>query len=230
MTTTLASSAIDRRRASRPTPTRRRPAPPRRRPREPVVAEDAQRRARERRTRRRSTTSTTSAAAVAPLPVDVTIDGTRPSAPARPAPRRPGSRLVNAAAFTVALPPRWRTDVVDRDEGGFVHSSWHLDGSPNVRLILDYTPEAKGGAEAQAAPVRAAVSRRPGYREIEWRRGRVARRSWRWRFRLRGVEKFDTFAVVCDTGYALLSEAPIGDYEDHAADFDAIRSSFRPRC
>jgi hypothetical protein len=160
-------------------------------------------------------------------------DESAPTASAEePKPQRETTDVrYDRGAYSLVLPRGWTAGARSVDHGAYIESRWHPQGEPDVTVLVDHTPGFSGTAEKGASAVRAQVSRARGYREISYGPETPGDRElWRWEFVLRGERKVDWFLMGCDTGYALLGQAPTGTFDDHADAFAQAASSLRPTC
>jgi hypothetical protein len=110
----------------------------------------------------------------------------------------------------------------------FTESKWQnpADGST---LLVDYQSASGASPQAQAAPVRRAVAKQPGYSEVGWGPGDLdGKKSWKWTFSLpsQGVS-VDYFFSECGKDYAVLGTAPPDRFSALTGRFKAFAASVK---
>jgi hypothetical protein len=144
------------------------------------------------------------------------------------------SRRYEGSAFRMRYPTGWRTVRAESDRGGYVDTTILDPRNPSWLLRVDYTPGIRAGTPREsAAPVLRALRRQAGYREIELRDvSFLGQKALRWEFVVREggvlVRKVDLFFTDSrGTGWAVLFQAPVTDWEDAAPRLSGAVASLR---
>jgi hypothetical protein len=144
---------------------------------------------------------------------------------------RPGTVRYDRGAYQVTLPSDWKPEDVEADHGSYVESTWHPPGTHQVTILVDDTRPYSGTAEDGARNVRQHFDNVTAYQEISFGPASVGPQDgWRWEFWLRNLHKVDWFIASCQTGVALLGEAPTSTYDNYASTFEEAAASLRPTC
>lgn len=133
-----------------------------------------------------------------------------------------------AGGYSVVPPDGWIQDSDDVDKGAYKESRWHLSGSPDVYVKVNYTRSFTGTALEGARPVRRQVQRIADYEEYGWRKDGES--DWFWEFSYGGDRKIDLFKSGCSGGIAALGAAPTSEFDAHRDAVVAFVSSLQPRC
>ena len=138
------------------------------------------------------------------------------------------------AAYTMTPPDGWIRSRNEKPYEGYVSSKWHLSGSPEVTITVDYTPGFEGtpaeGARSVRNQFRGKVS---DYVELGWAPVVVSGHDvWRWQFQLvdRNIEKVDWFFSKCSTGVGVLATAPPAEFDERLPTFEDAVESLRFAC
>ena len=138
------------------------------------------------------------------------------------------------AAYTMTMPEGWIRSRDAQPNEGYVSSKWHLTGSPEVTITVDYTPGFEGTPAAGARSVRDLFRGKVSdYVEVGWAPVVVSGHDvWRWQFQLtdRNIEKVDWFFSQCSTGIALLATAPPAEFDERLTVFEDVVESLRYAC
>lgn len=144
------------------------------------------------------------------------------------------SRRYEGSAFRMRYPAGWRIVRAESDRGGYVDTTIVDPRNPSWLLRVDYTPGVRAGTPREsAAPVLRALRRQAGYREIELRDvGFLGQKALRWEFVVREggvlVRKVDLFFTDSrGTGWAVLFQAPVADWEEAAPRLSGAVASLR---
>jgi hypothetical protein len=134
--------------------------------------------------------------------------------------------------FTLQPPAGWHIALDEVSKGAYVESRWHLAGAAGVALFVDHTPGYAGTAFNAANGERQSFLNLPGYQQVGFAPISLTAdpNGEQWTFILNGAEKVDTFAVACNTGYAVLGQAPASAWDQYAAIFQAVAESLQPDC
>lgn len=135
--------------------------------------------------------------------------------------------------YAVTMPRTWRTVVLDVRRSGYRESAWRAGGSRETRAKVNYTANVSAPASRSARMVRASVRRnRSDYRELAWRPAQIdGRAAWWWEFSFGSRRKVDVFVNDdCDTGYAILGETTIGQWDRYAGTLKRIVRSLDLDC
>ncbi len=134
--------------------------------------------------------------------------------------------------FTMQPPAGWHLALDEVSKSGYVESRWHLAGAPGVALFVDHTPGYAGTAFNAANGERQDFLSLPGYQQVGFAPISLTAdpNGEQWTFILNGAEKVDTFAVACNTGYAVLGQAPASAWDEYAQTFQAVAQSLQPDC
>jgi Probable lipoprotein LpqN len=176
----------------------------------------------------------------APQPIPTATCANSQPAPqaSAPAPQTPtpttATLTYNGEAFSIEYPADWQIQNADKPESwGGTDTTIVSQTDPNTLLRVD-VKDSGGGATPSAAaePVIAAISKLPGYQQLDLSADTVdGFPALRWEFLVTesGVlmHKVDEFVVDTDTGgnVAVLTQAPADEYPTVASEFDALRQT-----
>lgn len=179
----------------------------------------------------------TSATAITAVAVALSVSacggaGAQPAEPtARSAPERPSmaAQAPRPKRYSTSLysarVPDWSLVADEQAQEEIVRSKWKKAGE-NTSVLIDAIPGETEAPTSKAESVRAVVSQRSGYRELQF--GPVTlggREAFRWEFEEDGERRVDYFLQGCGGGYAILGSTRASRFGRYEKTFRAVAQS-----
>lgn len=152
--------------------------------------------------------------------------------PSRSAPAASSGSMTHyhGSDFSIAYPASWSLDTREQFTNGTYYDT-SVRGPGSLLLRVDMTPGAPPDLYEASSAVVNALRRQSGYRELAYHPSTIAGYpALRWEFEVPEhgitVRKTDVFFTDRNgNGFAVLTQAPAGDWSDWAGTFAGMRSS-----
>ena len=149
-----------------------------------------------------------------------------------PAPDASHYATYSGTYFDIFYPSYWDIETSDLDKGAYIDTTIRNPDDRSIMLRVDVTPEASSDDPlVEAQPVVAALRRAHGYQELEYTRtdfGGYNALYWEFLVEENGVTLHKTDVIFVDEygrAVAILTQAPVSDWDQWTGSFDEIRSS-----
>jgi len=132
--------------------------------------------------------------------------------------------------FRIAYPKPWQVQAAERNLGSYTDTVI-ADPAQPLRLVRVDITDGRPSTEASSEQIEAALEKQPGYRRLAWRPTTIDGQSglyWEFVVSENGVllHKVDIFSTSpSGNGFAVLTQAPAGEWSAESALFTAIRNT-----
>lgn len=132
--------------------------------------------------------------------------------------------------FSIDYPRVWNIETAEESKGSYLDTTIRDPSDENVMVRVDVTPSAPEDLATSAGQLAQALSRLPGYQELDFSRyDFMGYDAIRWEFLVEedGVllHKVDIFFMSGPDQFAVLTQAPASEFAGLSDVFDAVRGS-----
>jgi S1-C subfamily serine protease len=132
--------------------------------------------------------------------------------------------------FSLAYPKAWHVQAAERNLGSYTDTII-ADPTEPLRLVRVDITDGRPSTEASSEQIEAALENQPDYRRLAWRPTTIDGQAglyWEFVVNENGVllHKVDIFSTSpSGDGFAILTQAPAGEWSAESALFQAVRGS-----